>query len=70
MWFKNYTVGSCINYAVATSTNDIKIGFPIGSLRHGQAGLFGIELTNHSYQFDRSDFSVVELIKRHVITLA
>jgi len=41
-------------------TYGIKIGFPIGLLRPGQAGLSGLELTNHSYQVDRSAFSVVE----------
>jgi len=38
----------------------IKIVFPIGSLKHGQAVLSGIELTNYSYQVDRSALSVVE----------
>jgi len=40
------------------SNYGIKIGFPFR--RHGQAGLSGIELTNHSYQVDRSTFFVVE----------
>jgi len=41
-------------------TYGIKIGFPIESLRPEQAGLSGIELTSHSYQVNRSAFSIVE----------
>jgi len=55
--------GSCNNYAVAIPTYGITIGFPIGSVRHGQAGQSVIILAKSIDQLS----PLLKLIKRHVI---